>query len=208
MTYTLLLCALITTATAEPAAKVNSAPSEAVEKYRNQCESAKVASVALQQQVLKTLSDARPADAQKLQAAQKQLKQLQQSPAALIPLTVPPEKDGIGTFAPAVPGDGRGGRSVDVLEVVDEDDAILRVWYIPAPSSTEKDAPPEDPAFLDLWVHGVNTGDFKVGKPIQLPHVFQVTGSKSFNTTCGGRSMTLLEPVVIEALSSQTPAAK
>jgi hypothetical protein len=202
MKCSLLLCALLTVAPAEP-----TSPSEGVKKYLAHCERAKVAAIAAQQQVVKTLSAAKPVDSQKLQAAQAQLKQLQQSPAALSPLPIPPEKDGVGTFAPPTPGDGRGGRSVDVLEVVDVDDAILRVWYAPAPSSTDKDASPEDPAFLDLWVHGLNTADLKAGKPITLPQVFQVTGSKSFDTACGGRSMTLLEPVDVEAFRSQSPAS-
>jgi len=203
MTCSLLLYALLTVAPAEPAS-----PSEGVKKYLAHCERAKIAAIAAQQQVINTLSAAKPADSQKLQAAQTRLKQLQESPAPLTPLSIPPEKDGVGTFAPPTPGDGRGGRSVDVLEIVDEDDAILRIWYAPAPSSTDKDAPPEDPAFLDLWVHGLNTADLKAGKPVHLPQVFQVTGSKSFNTTCGGRSMTLLEPVDVEAFRSQSPASK
>ena len=135
---------------------------------------------------------------QLLKEAQQKLKQLKESPAALLPLAIPPGKLGIGVFTPARPGDGRGGRSVDVLEVVDEDDAILRVWYVPPPSSADKDAPPEDPTFVDLWVHGVDTAGLKANQPARFSQVFQMTGAKTFDTTCGGRSMILLEAVDIE----------
>lgn len=191
MLTTLMLAAVVVAATANA-----DTPTEAIQKYLADCAAAKAAAIESQQVAIGVLAkSSRP---QLLKEAQQKLKELQESPAALLPLTVPPAKESIGVFTPATPGDGRGGRSVDVLEVVDGDDAILRVWYAPPPSSADKDAPPEDPTFVDLWVHGVDTGGMKANQPVRLTQVFQMTGTKNFDTTCGGRSMILLEPVDIE----------
>jgi hypothetical protein len=193
----LLLCAVLSAAPA-----TDDAPPEAIQKYLADCESGKSAAIAAQEAAIRGLKET--AQPQQLKEAQLRLKQLKESPAALLPLQIPPAKEGIGVFAPASPVDGRGGRSVDVLQVIDEDDAILRVWYAPPPSSADKSAPPEDPTFVDLWAHGIDTSELKANQPARLSQVFQVTGSKTFDTTCGGRSMTLLEPVEVERYRSAT----
>jgi hypothetical protein len=191
MLTSLLLSAVVVAATATA-----DAPPEAIQKYLADCAAAKAVAIEAQQAKIGVLKQS--SQPQLLKEAEHKLKQLQESPAELLPLTVPPAKGAIGVFTPATIGDGRGGRSVDVLEVVDEDDAILRVWYAPPPSSVDKDTPPEDPTFVDLWVHGVDTSGMKANQPARLTPVFQMTGTKNFDTTCGGRSMILLEPVDIE----------
>jgi hypothetical protein len=104
--------------------------------------------------------------------------------AAQAPLRLPPRKGDVGTFLPARAGDARGGRSVDVLEIVDDDNAIVRAWYVEA----------EEAAFVDLWLQGVDTGNMQAGSPLVLEGVFEATGSKSFDTTCGGRSLPVVAP--------------
>jgi hypothetical protein len=189
MTTGLLLFAILTTAPADEAA-----PPAAIQKYLADCEAARTAAIRKLYDAI-SVSNANPG---KRRAMGAELDRMRKAPADMLPLPLPPGKEGIGIFAPPEPGDGRGGRSVDVLEVVDEDDAILRVWYAPAPSSTDQDAPSEDPTFVDLWVHGIDTAGLKANQPVRLMQVFQVTGTKMFDTTCGGRSMTLLEPVDVE----------
>lgn len=77
--------------------------------------------------------------------------------------------------------------SVEVLEVVDEDDAIVRAYYA-------KDGDAEG-TFVDLWVHGQPTAAWKTGAKVELNAAYRVTGNQSFGTTCGGRSLPLLEMV-------------
>lgn len=106
------------------------------------------------------------------------------------PLTrmrLPPQKDDIGVLTP---GDARLPRALDVLEVVDADDVVVRAWYLP-PGSKEAD----DATFADLWLHGIDTSNLAVGAAATLPQAFRVTGTQLFDTTCGKRSVPLLEPV-------------
>lgn len=102
-------------------------------------------------------------------------------------LRLPPQKGDVGRFEPSQAGDARGGRSVDVLEVVDQDDVIVRAWYA-GPTSTA-----HEPAFVDLWIRGVETANLTAGSPASLSQSFRMTGSQSFGTACGGRSLPLLE---------------
>ena len=187
----LLLAAI---AQADPAA-------EAAAKYLQRCEEAKAAAIKAKEAQVKSLT-AEPnptADTKaKLQAAKDELKRLADSPAALLPLALPPEKGAMGIFAPASAQDDRGGKSVDVLEIVDDDDAIVRAWYVPAAAAGADRAAAEEPTFVDLWVHGIDTSALVAKSPAKLPQVFHVTGSKLFDTTCGKRSLPLLEPVEIE----------
>ena len=88
------------------------------------------------------------------------------------------------------PGDPRLMQALDVLEVIDDDDAIVRAWHLPAEAMD-----PNDATFTDLWLHGIDTSGLIAGTPANLPQVFQVTGSQVFDTTCGKRSLPLLEPV-------------
>jgi hypothetical protein len=107
--------------------------------------------------------------------------------APLVRLPLPPKKGDVGIFEP---GEARRTRAVDVLEVVDGYNAILRVWYTPAPG--------EEETFADLWLTGLKTNGWTAGTPAKLAQVFHVTGNKVFGTTCGQRSLPLLEPLDIE----------
>jgi hypothetical protein len=113
--------------------------------------------------------------------------------AADVPLPLPPQKDELGIFPPAKSGDARRGKSLDVLEVVDDDEAIVRAWYLPGAAMGD------EPTFVDLWFQKIDTGDLTAGKPASFPQVFQVIGNKVFDTTCGKRSLPLLEPIDIKA---------
>ena len=100
-------------------------------------------------------------------------------------LPLPPAKGDKGTLdASAVPS--RPGQSVIVLDVVDDDDAVVRAWHTPAGE--------DEPTFVDLWLRGIDTSKLAEDAPAVLPQVFEVTGSELFDTTCGKRSLPLLEP--------------
>lgn len=118
--------------------------------------------------------------------------------AAALPLPLPPKKQDVGIFEPPSATDARRGRSIDVLEVVDEANAILRAWYAPQARRKGDSTGEEDPTFVDLWIQGIDTSALAVGAPANLRQVFEVTGNKSFGTTCGSRSLPLLEPIDIE----------
>jgi hypothetical protein len=49
--------------------------------------------------------------------------------------------------------------------------------------------------FIDLWVSGIDTSKLTVGASAHLRHIFHVTGNKLFDTTCGKRSLPLLESI-------------
>ena len=90
--------------------------------------------------------------------------------------------------------------SVTVLEVVDRNNAIIRAWHSPDDQATA------DVTFVDLWIYGIDTSKLVAGSPAKLNQVFHVTGNKLFDTTCGKRSLPLLEPV--ESEPDALPAAK
>jgi hypothetical protein len=50
---------------------------------------------------------------------------------------------------------------------------------------------------VDLWIHGIDTSRMVPHAPVALLQVFHVTGNKLFDTTCGKRSLPLLEPIDI-----------
>jgi predicted GH43/DUF377 family glycosyl hydrolase len=115
---------------------------------------------------------------------------------ALPPLSLPPKKGEKGVLPSPLGGEGARVRgAVLVLEVVGKQDAIIRVWH---PAARTPDAAPvaaSDLTFVDLWVQGIDTSKLITGSPARLHQVFHVTGSKLFDTTCGKRSLPLLEPV-------------
>lgn len=119
----------------------------------------------------------------------KYLARCAEAKAADIALPLPPQKDDLGVFPPAKDGDARRGKSVDVLEIVDVDEAIVRAWYLPDAATGD------DPTFVDLWLQKIDTSRLTAGRSAQFPHVFHVIGSKLFDTTCGKRSLPLLEPI-------------
>lgn len=113
-------------------------------------------------------------------------------PQSLQALPLPPSRGDVGILDDAAI-DARSGRSVIVLDVVDEDDAIVRAWYLPAAPAGAA-APEREPTFVDLWIHGIDTSTLAEKSPARLRHLFQVTGNQLFDTTCGKRSLPLLEP--------------
>ena len=168
------------------------APPAHIQKYVERCAAAKTAAIAATEAEVKRLAaNPNPTDEirHKLDAARKALQRLQGSPAPSVRLPLPPQKDDVGTFEPADP---RIKHNVDVLEVVDGDDAILRTWYLP-PGETD----PDEATFVDLWVHGIDTSDLKPGAPAKLPQVFHVTGNEVFDTTCGKRSVPRVAPIEV-----------
>jgi hypothetical protein len=114
-------------------------------------------------------------------------------PVATLPL--PPAKGDVGIFAVVVGAAACRGRSIDVLEVIDGENAIVRAWYTPAVERSGDSANESEVTFVDLWVRGINTTKLTVGAPALLPQTFRATGSKTFDTTCGQRSLPLLEPM-------------
>jgi hypothetical protein len=103
-------------------------------------------------------------------------------------LPLPPRKGDKGVLPAGLLGkESTAKETVRVLEVVDKRDAIIRVWYQIAGSVEQ--------TFVDLWIHGLETSELATGSPAHLPQVFQVTGNRVFDTTCGKRSLPLLEPV-------------
>jgi predicted GH43/DUF377 family glycosyl hydrolase len=98
----------------------------------------------------------------------------------LAPLRLPPENGDTGVLA----ADSALGRSIEVIELIDEDDAIVRAYYMADGDST----------FLDLWIHGLDTRELAGPKPARLGQVLRMTGNQLIDTTCGKRSFPLLEP--------------
>jgi predicted GH43/DUF377 family glycosyl hydrolase len=107
------------------------------------------------------------------------------SPRPVKLLRLPPEKDDVGLLA----ADASLKRSVEVLEVIDDDDAIVRAWYLPAGENAGGEA-----TFIDLWIHGIDTKRLTAGTSATLTQTFHVTGNQLIDTTCGKRSFPLLEP--------------
>ncbi|MGD9719639.1 MAG: hypothetical protein AB7O59_00295 [Pirellulales bacterium] len=116
----------------------------------------------------------------------------QAGPNAAAPtvLPLPPKKGDVGVLPLS---SANGARSLDVLEIVDEDDAVVRAWYVPQENSGV-DAKAAQSTFVDLWLHGVDTGGMTAGGTVELPQSFRATGNRSFDTTCGGRSIPAIEP--------------
>jgi len=154
---------------------------EPIREYLRRCEDAKAAALKAgeeERDALTRASNPSPALRQRLLAVEAKLKRLRQEPAALLPLSLPPKKDDIGILENA---------TVDVLEVVGEKDAIVRVWQA------------REDTFFDLWMHKIAAGRLTAGSSAKMRQVFQVTGNKLFDTTCGQRSLPLLEPVDVES---------
>ncbi|MCI0456566.1 MAG: hypothetical protein L0Z62_06255, partial [Gemmataceae bacterium] len=174
----------------QPAEK--DAPPEHIKAYLRRCEAARAAAIKAREAEVKALArEPRPTDEtrKKLRAAEAQLKRLHEGPAPLVSLPLPPRKGDMGVFESV---GARRARSVDVLEVIDSEQAIIRAWHEPAGT------PAGEVTFVDLWVRGIDTKGLTAGAPARLPQVFHVTGNKLIDTTCGKRSLPLLEALDIE----------
>jgi hypothetical protein len=95
-------------------------------------------------------------------------------------LRLPPEKGAIGVLA----ADASIGRMMEVLEIIDDANVIVRAWYREASGES---------TFTDVWLRGVDTRAFAIGKPPTLTQTFQVAGNELIDTTCGKRSFVVLE---------------
>jgi predicted GH43/DUF377 family glycosyl hydrolase len=107
------------------------------------------------------------------------------TPQQAVALRLPPEKGDVGVLLTDV----SAGRSVDVLEIVDKDNVIVRAWYRPAGETKEGES-----TFVDVWIRGFETRGLAEGKPARLTPAFRVAGNELIDTTCGKRSFPLLEP--------------
>jgi predicted GH43/DUF377 family glycosyl hydrolase len=110
------------------------------------------------------------------------------------PLPLPPKKGDKGVLSSPL-REGGLRAAVVVLEVVGKEDVIIRAWHPAAPPTAADRAASADLTFVDLWVQGIDTSKLSAGSPAHLLQVFHVTGTKVFDTTCGKRSLPLLEPV-------------
>jgi hypothetical protein len=127
----------------------------------------------------------------------KYLARCQAAGSAAVGLPLPPAKDDMGTLdADAIAA--RMGKGVLVLEVVDENEAIVRAWYPLAEAPQDRPPGVDELTFVDLWLTGIDTSGLAAGGAAKLPQVFHVTGNKLFDTTCGKRSLPLLTPIEIE----------
>src|SRR5262249_31089791 len=112
-------------------------------------------------------------------------------------LPLPPRKGDKGVLPPPPVGQGPGARgTVQVLEVVGKQDMIIRAWYLPGRTAAADRSAAAEPTFVDLWVHGIATSKLSAGARAHLPQVFEVTGTRVFDTACGKRALPLLEAVV------------
>ncbi|MBX9792431.1 MAG: hypothetical protein K2Y37_26315 [Pirellulales bacterium] len=191
------------------AVALTAAVPERVQKYLERCEALRAAE-------LKTLiekidaqaarNDASAEAKQQLAALRQRYEQLRDDAAPLAPLPLPVSQDELGVLPAASFADPVKEQAVDVLEVVDEDDLIVRAWYpLPAQPSapTDQGAAPGERTFVDLWIRGVDTAELSAGNPATLPQVFAVTGNQSFDTDCGKRVLPRLEPIEVERFRSR-----
>lgn len=185
---------LVCTLLLAQAAKDNPPP-ESIQKYLVRCEQAKAAAIEVKTRAVRALEAVPQATRQieaQIKVARDELLNLRESPASPLPIRLPTEKDSVGVFTPVDP---RLGRSVDVLEIIDDDDVIVRAWFWVTMPLPQNPTAAEDATFVDLWVHGVDTSQMASRTPVQFKQVFHVTGNKLFDTTCGKRSLPLLEPI-------------
>jgi hypothetical protein len=108
------------------------------------------------------------------------------APAGVSRLSLPPKKDDIGTLGTVPASAPASDGYLEALEIIDDDQMIVRAWYKPAD---------EPPTFVDVWIRGASTDACKAGAAVELPGTYRATGNQSFGTTCGGRSVPLLELV-------------
>jgi hypothetical protein len=196
MQHFLLSAAILCQAAADPAAD------EAIKRYVQHCEEARSAAIVLKEKEIKALAGSDSATAARFRTIQVELQQLKEQPAPLLRMSMPPTRDGVGLLVEDVAGHPNARQTVDVLEVVDDDEAIVRAWYAPSLSSVNAPFASDDPTFVDLWLEGIATSDLAAGMAAKLPQVFQVTGNKLFDTTCGKRSLPLLRPIDISRYRS------
>ncbi|MGD9646301.1 MAG: hypothetical protein AB7U73_11370 [Pirellulales bacterium] len=184
-----------------------------VQLYLERCETARQSQLeALEQKIEqqeKLVAGNEKAATGELDALRKRCQLLRDEPAPLLSMPLPARKEDIGVLPAASFADPQLPQSVDVLEVVDDDDLIVRAWYA-LPTGDGAGLPGGDPrhagdgerTFVDLWIRGVDTTEATVGHPITLPQAFLVTGDQTFDTDCGKRLLPRLEPIEVERFRS------
>lgn len=161
-------------------------------KYLARCQEAKTAQIQQAESDVKQLKHG-GAPADKLAEAVTRLQRLQTEPASPVALAMPPVKGDVGVLQLLPPRAEGNSQSIEVLEVIDGQQAIVRLWYPPGP-----DDAPSDRTFVDVWVAGVEAREWEAGKLATLGQVFHCVGSQNFSTTCGGRSVPRLDVLDVE----------
>lgn len=121
------------------------------------------------------------------------------------PLALPPKKGDIGKLRSQAASARRQGPEVDVLEVIDPQNAIVRAWYTLDADAAADQTGDKRVTFVDVWVHGVDTHDWPAGGSVHLDQTFRATGNHTFSTDCGGRSVPRLEAVDPNSTTTTEP---
>jgi len=116
------------------------------------------------------------------------------------PLDLPPTKGNYGTLKSRAHSVAHAGPEIDVLEIIDAENAIVRAWYEPSDDRTGRNSGGGEVTFVDVWVHGVETQQWQVDDSVKLPHLFHAVGNHVLATDCGGRSFPRLDVTNIESL--------
>ena len=193
---TVLACAVILS----QAASTDVIPPH-VRNYLRRCEEGKAAALRAGEAEIESLEkQPRPTRDTKrqLDAARTRLADLRAAKARPAPMSIPPQKDATGVLERPADAAASRGRFVDLLEVVGEQDAIVRLWYVPPPIKPDDRTTAEELTFIDVWIRGVDLRGRAPGSAVELVQVFHVSGSKALGTDCGQRSFLLLEVVDLE----------
>lgn len=180
---------------------------ERVRVYLERCEAAYLARLeSLEKEVDQLAAQPNQDESvrRRLESAREQWQLLKHEPAPLLPLVLPTKRDEVGCLSAASYADPAREHAVDVLEVVDNDDVIVRAWYdVPAGDGAAALEPDAERTFVDLWIRGVDTTDMTAGSPTTLEQVFWVSGEQAFDTDCGKRILPKLEPLEVEGFRSR-----
>jgi len=121
------------------------------------------------------------------------------------PLVLPPRKGEVGMLQSLAASPQHQGPAVDVLEVIDPQNAIVRAWYeLDGDVSTDQTGD-NRVTFVDVWVHGVDTHDWPAGGSVLLDQTFRAAGNHTFPTDCGGRSVPRLEAIDRNSTTTTEP---
>ena len=180
---------------------------ERVRVYLERCEAARAAELKLLTERIDAQvarSDASDEAKQRLATLRKWIEVLRIEPAPLVPLALPTKRDDVGVLPAASYADPAREHAVDVLEVVDGNDVIVRAWYtVPAGDGAAAIEPDAERTFVDLWIRGVDTTGMAAGSPATLEQVFWVSVEQAFDTDCGKRILPKLEPLEVERFRSR-----
>ena len=180
---------------------------ERVRVYLERCEAARAAELKLLTERIDAQvarNDASDEAKQRLATLRKWIEVLRIEPAPLVPLALPTKRDDVGVLPAASYADPAREHAVDVLEVVDGNDVIVRAWYtVPAGDGAAAIEPDAERTFVDLWIRGVDTTGMAAGSPATLEQVFWVSGDQAFDTDCGKRILPKLEPLEVERFRSR-----